>query len=475
MTTTLKKSTVPSWARSRLRLVAPYLGDLATTTPSAEGAYLVAAVLTGRIPDPEEVPALYRLWRTAGVAAMIDKAAGLSRWGRPKRVRITSGIIIDVTDTARSDFTTGIQRVARESVRRWPRSEIELVCWEASAARLHAPSFRELGRFPGLAAPIGEPDPAVCVIPFRATLVLPEIAVARDRYRGLLTIARHSESRSLAIGFDCIPMTSAEYVAPGMAGAFANYLAALSAFDEVVAISSAAAEEFAGWRQMARGSGLEGPEISVADLPFAAERVTPETIAEVRRSLRIDTETPVVLTVGSHEPRKNHLAFLHACELLWRQGAVFTVVMVGGNSWNSEEFDALVGQLQSAGRPLILISRADDATVWSLYRIARFSAFCSFNEGFGLPVAESLSAGTPVISSALGSMRELAEGNGGLLIDPRSVEDIHSAIARLLHDDLELERLREQAASLPMTSWGSYAEQIWARVSRLAKEPAGRV
>ncbi len=42
---------------------------------------------------------------------------------------------------------------------------------------------------------------------------------------------------------------------------------------------------------------------------------------------------PIVLAVGSHEPRKNHLAVLHAAELLWREGLLFTLTFVGGHSW----------------------------------------------------------------------------------------------------------------------------------------------
>ena len=52
--------------------------------------------------------------------------------------------------------------------------------------------------------------------------------------------------------------------------------------------------------------------------------------------------------MGSHEPRKNHLAVLHAAEVLWREGLPFSLVFVGGNSWNSGDFEAQVEQ--PAGR-----------------------------------------------------------------------------------------------------------------------------
>jgi glycosyltransferase involved in cell wall biosynthesis len=135
--------------------------------------------------------------------------------------------------------------------------------------------------------------------------------------------------------------------------------------------------------------------------------------------------------------------------------------MAGGASWDSGEFEAMVAELRRRGRPLTTISRASDETIWSLYRLARFSVFCSLNEGFGLPVAESLASGTPVITSGFGSMRELAAGHGGVLADPREPREIARAMRELLIDDREIQRLSEQSRTLPRASWDDYAALVW--------------
>ena len=428
----------------------------------AAAAYLIVAVLTSRIPSSDEVLRAARDWRSDGLAALVDALVRRRRFGRLAPVRVSRGVVVDVTDTGRTPYTTGIQRVAREAVARWPRAEIEFVSWDRAQPVLRASSSAELRLVLGTDSDLRPAaEEGVVVVPFRGSYVLPEIAVARHRFQGVHSIAANSGSRMVAIGFDCIAVTTAEIAPPGMPAAFANYLSALARFDEVVAISPAAGDEFEGWRRMLGGAGLSGPRISVAELPFEVGVVTEPVVEGVRRELALHNDVPLVVAVGSHEPRKNHVTFLHACELLWQQGRTFAVVMAGGNSWDSDSFDELVAELKRRGRPLTTISRAADETIWSLYRLARFSVFCSLNEGFGLPVAESLASGTPVITSDFGSMRTLAEDNGGVIVDPRRPEAIAAAMAELLEDDAALARLRAASASLGSATWDDYAAAIW--------------
>lgn len=170
----------------------------------------------------------------------------------------------------------------------------------------------------------------------------------------------------------------------------------------------------------------------------------------------------MVLVVGSHEPRKNHLAILAAGESLWASGVKFRLVFVGGNSWKSFQFEHELERLQRSGRSVVSISAISDSLLWAAYRLARFTVFPSLNEGFGLPVAESLGCGTPVITSNYGSMREIAEEGGGvLLVDPYDDASIAAGMLRLLTDDDELGRLAAEAKSRTPRSWDDYAAELW--------------
>ena len=243
------------------------------------------------------------------------------------------------------------------------------------------------------------------LIPWRGVHVLPELAVERERTRHLAGLARFANTRVAAIGHDCIPMTSGVTVTPGMTSNFAMFLAAMRYSDRIAVTSHASAAEFTGWRRMVRSVGLRGPDLAEVGLPVQAAPSTAEDLAETRRRLCL-AGAPLVLVVGSHEPRKNHLAVLHACELLWREGLRFNIALVGSGSWKAEPFRAKVAEGQGANRPLDSITALPDEQLWAAYRLAHFVLFPSLNEGFGLPAAEALACGTPVITSRFGSMAD---------------------------------------------------------------------
>ncbi len=179
----------------------------------------------------------------------------------------------------------------------------------------------------------------------------------------------------------------------------------------------------------------------------------------------LPSEPPLVICVGSLEPRKNHLALLYAAERLWREGLQFQLLLIAGSGWGAE-VPARIRQLQHAGRPITSRRSATDGEVVAAYRAARFSVLASLHEGFGLPVAESLAWGTPVITSNYASTHEIAAGGGALLIDPRDDEALTDAMRALLTDDILVETLRHQARNRPSRTWEHYAADLWDRLVR---------
>ena len=167
-----------------------------------------------------------------------------------------------------------------------------------------------------------------------------------------------------------------------------------------------------------------------------------------------------MLVVGSHEPRKNHLAVLHAAELLWREGLEFTLTFIGGSGWG-EEFPRRVAGLQGVGRPIQVRLAVSDEVLSRAYESAAFTVFPSLHEGFGLPVAESLSYGTPVITTGYGSTAEIGGAGGCVLVDPRDDAALTDAMRRLLGEPEVLRGLRAQIAQRPVRGWSEYADELW--------------
>ena len=78
-------------------------------------------------------------------------------------------------------------------------------------------------------------------------------------------------------------------------------------------------------------------------------------------------------------------------------------------------------------------------------------------EGFGLPILEAMACGTPVITSNLSSMPEVA-GDAAILVDPMDVEAIARAIAQVMTDDPMRQQLRDRGLKRALAfSWDKTA------------------
>ncbi|MBB2922886.1 glycosyltransferase family 1 protein [Cellulomonas cellasea] len=424
--------------------------------------WLTLAVLGTRLPTDREVLAASRRGMLDGPLGTVHAALDLIDTTRaPEPVRIATGeVVVDVHNTARTTFFTGIQRVARECARRWARDHpVTLIGWTdelTCPVELQGPG---LGRLVDGAAEVPT-APRTRVVPWRSEYLIPELAAERPRTERLHAMAAYTTTSVGAIGFDLVPLTSSETAIAGLPAEFAGHLAAAGRFSRIGTISEAAAQEYRGWRTMLGGAGLPGPDIRSVFLAAEVVEPTAEELAASRDRLMI-ADLPMVLCVGSHEPRKNHMAVLQAAEDLWRKGHQFSLTFIGGNSWNSDRFHHRVTELQNRNRPVETISGADDSLLFSAYRLARFTVFPSLNEGFGLPVAESLASGTPVITSDFGSMLEIAADGGALLVDPRDDQSISRGMETLLQDDAAYARLRDEASRRDVRAWDAYAAELW--------------
>jgi glycosyltransferase involved in cell wall biosynthesis len=133
------------------------------------------------------------------------------------------------------------------------------------------------------------------------------------------------------------------------------------------------------------------------------------------------------LTVGRLEPRKNHANLLRAWAGLEKPRP--KLVIVGSRHFGySETFD-LIRTLQLEGDVAVL-ENASDEKLPSIFRNAKAFVYCSWAEGFGLPVLEAMASGVAVISSATTALSEVC-GNAAVLVNPESVGKIRDAVREL--------------------------------------------
>jgi glycosyltransferase involved in cell wall biosynthesis len=153
---------------------------------------------------------------------------------------------------------------------------------------------------------------------------------------------------------------------------------------------------------------------------------------------------PYILYVGTIEPRKNIRGIVEAFDQINRQrGNDMDLVLAGKIGWKSEPLLAAIAGAASASRIRVL-SYVPDETLAVLYRHALCLIYPSFAEGYGLPVAEAIASGLPVVTSIGSPMAEIA-GDAANLVDPHSAADIADAVLRMTSSGTELARWKSRA------------------------------
>lgn len=395
---------------------------------------------------------------TAGVARMSDF---LDR----DIVLIDGEVVLDADFSATHGHNTGVQRVVRSTAARWHgRSGFTLSAWSGDGGIMRGLASEELERVVAWSSanrldhsPADVEDRVDLIVPWNCDLVLIEVALARVGDR-LATLAEFSGNRVSMVVHDMIPVVSAEDVVPSETDRFMQYLSVVKHAARLVGVSRSAAGEFRGFADAVAAQSIPAPEVLAVSLPIDA----PNADADVAPRT---TDRPLVVSVGSQEPRKNQLALLAAADLLWSDGLDFEVEFIGGSAGLlSLEFEDEVYRLQRLGRPVTVNRHASDSDLRAAYAAAAFSVMVSTHEGFGLPAGESLAAGTPVITSAHGSLAEIAAGGGCLTVDARDDLALAAAMRSLLTEPAALERLRAEAVARPRRTWDDYADELWATV-----------
>jgi glycosyltransferase involved in cell wall biosynthesis len=159
--------------------------------------------------------------------------------------------------------------------------------------------------------------------------------------------------------------------------------------------------------------------------------VSDSTILDEVRA-RYGLAWPFVLTVGTLEPRKNHLRLIRSFAQILPAHPDLRLVLVGGKGWLYEDVQAEVSRLNLQDR-VVFPGFVTDPDLPAVYSLASIFAYPSLYEGFGLPVLEAMACGTPVVCSNASSLPEVA-GDAALLVDPTDEDALARALAHALDD-----------------------------------------
>ncbi len=218
---------------------------------------------------------------------------------------------------------------------------------------------------------------------------------------------RRTGVRPIYFVHDLIPLTHPEYCRPGEPEKHLERMKALLSLGSgIVANSHDTLAELT--RFAARLPGAPMPPALVAPLGVARVKAAPP--AAVAGGVPGLPARPYFVMLGTIEGRKNHLLILNIwAEMARRLGpACPQLVVIGQRGWECEQAVGMLERCETIRGHVVELPRCDDARLKAYMADARALLFPSFVEGYGLPLVEALSLGTPVIASDLTVFRELA-------------------------------------------------------------------
>ena len=217
--------------------------------------------------------------------------------------------------------------------------------------------------------------------------------------------------------------------------------------------------------------GIESTKIETIPLGVSAQFTPPSAESIEKNHRRLGLPERFFLYVGTLEPRKNLDRVVRA----WDQIAgnmEEDLVIAGRVGWKTKALDEALIKARHGDR-IHRLGFVDANDLPALIGAACAFVWPSLYEGFGLPVLEAMACGTPVITSNVSSLPEVA-GDAALLVDPHDELAIAAAMTRLADDETLRESLRVAGLNrATQFTWQRCAEETVAVYRRVAGKNGG--
>lgn len=268
--------------------------------------------------------------------------------------------------------------------------------------------------------------------------------------------------------YDLIPYSHPEFVSGDAALEFYNYyIALLSISDILIPISNHVAQEINSslphFSQYIPRIPALFPNPLASQIAFQDVKALPhergENISAHFPGLQINN---FVICVGSVEVRKNHIGLFVAWRHLYSTlgDKCPQLVVVGKHGWKAEPFFHALENSNYLDGKIVVVSGVGDEDLAKLYANCLFSVYPSLDEGWGLPIGESLHAGKVCITSRVASMPEVGK-DLALYVDPRDPFDIVKVCLKMILDPSLRSDLEDKIRlAKPLRSWSNYKDDF---------------
>ena len=376
-------------------------------------------------------------------------------------------ILFDISDTANFDRRTGIQRVVRSFLAQClahppAQARIEAIYLDKDGTYRYARRYA-LSQFGQTASE--EIDEPVAVKSGDIYFGLDSNLITVVESAPELEDWRNRGVKIVHLIHDLLPVDHPQWFPDFVPFLFHKWLdVVIYHGDELIATSRTGAQHMQAYLSTlanARSTATPAlPKVSWAHLGADIVSSLPSNglPLEAQSLLSQLQKSPTFLMVGTIEPRKGHEQIVNAFEILWAQGLLINLVIVGKPGWGDLQLLEKLATHPLKNERLFCLEQISDQFLELLYANATALIFASLGEGFGLPIIEAAQHQLSVIARDLPIFREI----GGSGISYFKTEDAQE-FALYLKNWLACEKnTRPDIAQVQFSTWSQSAQQILA-------------
>jgi glycosyltransferase involved in cell wall biosynthesis len=262
---------------------------------------------------------------------------------------------------------------------------------------------------------------------------------------------RRQQVKPIFVLHDLIPLTHPEYCRPGEDGRHAIRMSNLLATAAGVVANSRATLD-----DLSRYAGTR----SVPMPPAVAAHLAAATLPAPHTTRPL--AGPYFVMLGTIEPRKNHVMLLQVWRTLSQRlgPAVPRLVVIGQRGWECENAVDLLERCAALQGSVMQRQSCTDGDLATWLHHAQALLFPSFAEGYGMPLAEALASGVPVIASDLPAFREIAADVPDYLDPLDGLGWLERVLAYSASDAQDRRAQIERIRSFTAPTWARHFEQV---------------
>jgi glycosyltransferase involved in cell wall biosynthesis len=332
---------------------------------------------------------------------------------------------------------------------------IELAAmWRDGAGPVAHGRMSALARRLKLAALLGESAPRASLGQNSRTPVYLSVSHQNlDRPRSIARLKATTGARFVCLIHDLIPLEFPILTRPAQTSRHRRRIDTAAALADAVITNSAATRD-----ALRKRLGSRAPRITVAPLGVDPPEICPSP-----------TMDPYFVCIGTIEARKNHRLLLDLWQRLVTEmgDRAPRLILIGQRGFGSSD---IADRLRGLSGPVTERPNLPDMAMTALLSGARALLLPSLAEGFGLPVAEALSAGVPVLCSDLPALRE---SGGGVpeYLEPTDIAAWHQAVVDYTADTPRRAAQMQRLVSWQPPTWAAHFAIVERVIAELGQAP----